>query len=345
MTPLSAFESAPMTDEPDRPDKPALQERDTTDSDCARWVAEFTADLRRMHEEAGKPSSRQMSRRAGYSHTALLGALAGTGRRLPSLELTLGLVQACRGDEQAWRARWHQEQARITAHALSRDHDLSARQALPDGRDVPSRPRRRLRRILLPALGVVVALAIGGVVLEFTTHGGSAPPTYGLGGALPTCEQSGADVYQLAAQVPRSFTSQQMKECIATFSKGSPQQPGPWPFFVYDTIVTPEDVRLGLFPPVDLYQDIGVKVRTTSTSEAQNGVGTVKLGSVVWADCYVHSAFHPIVPPSDDVGPTWLRIHWDSTSAFSSPTDPVEAYVYAGYTLPFTHNGKIPTCT
>jgi hypothetical protein len=61
-----------MTDKPDQPGEPSPEKPDTAESDCARWVTEFTADLRQMWEQAGKPSSRQMSRRAGYSHTALL---------------------------------------------------------------------------------------------------------------------------------------------------------------------------------------------------------------------------------------------------------------------------------
>jgi len=56
-------------------------------------VAEFTADLRQAREQTGKPSLRQMSRRAGYSHTVLLSALFGTGGRLPSLGLTLVLLR------------------------------------------------------------------------------------------------------------------------------------------------------------------------------------------------------------------------------------------------------------
>jgi hypothetical protein len=62
-TPMSEFGSAPMSDEPDRPGEPTPVERDTADSDRARRVAEFAADLRRIHEKADKPSLRQMSMR------------------------------------------------------------------------------------------------------------------------------------------------------------------------------------------------------------------------------------------------------------------------------------------
>jgi hypothetical protein len=140
-----------------------------------------------------------------------------------------------------------------------------------------------------------------------------------------------------------------MKEFIAGFSKNPPQQSGPWPFFVYDTIVTQEDMgRLANATPADIGKDFGLHVRTTPTERAQY-VGTVNLGSVVWADCYLTNNYDPGPPPSDDVGGKWLRIQWptnlDTTApGLSSPTDPFREYVYAGYTLPFTHNGKIPSC-
>jgi hypothetical protein len=341
-----------MTDEPDRPDKAASPERDTADSDCSRWVAEFAADLRRMHEKAQKPSLRQMSMKVPYSHTALSNALRGAGGHLPSQKLTLALVRACGGDEQAWSARWQQEHARITAHAKSRDRGLGAGEAVPSEFHVRSPFRRPGRPILLSALGVALALVIG-VVFEFNHGGGSVPPTDGFGGALPICEQSGTynscEIQQWADRVPRGETSQQMKEFIAGFSKNPPQQSGPWPFFVYDTIVTQEDMgRLANATPADIGKDFGLHVRTTPTERAQY-VGTVNLGSVVWADCYLTNNYDPGPPPSDDVGGKWLRIQWptnlDTTApGLSSPTDPFREYVYAGYTLPFTHNGKIPSC-
>jgi hypothetical protein len=337
-----------MTDEPDRPGEPSPQERGTAQDDCARWVAEFAADLRRMHEKAQKPSSRQMSMKVPYSHTALSSALRGVGGRLPSQALTLALVRACGGDEQAWRARWEREHARIAARTESRDRSAGAGagQAMPSGPDVPPPlPRRHLRRILLPALGAALTLVIVGVVFT-VTDGGSLPTTCAHTGAYISCIQ------QLAKQIPDNQTPQQIKDRIATFSQNPPQSPGPWPFFVYDTIVTPDEVDLGAFLPADLHQDKGVIVRTTSTSDTQQ-IGTVYSysKSIVWADCYVPEGYHPQkLSKNDDVGGKWLRIHWPTNlpttaSALSSPTDPIEAYIYAGFTLPFTHNGKIPTCT
>jgi hypothetical protein len=65
----------------------------------------FTAELRKLHERAGRPSLRAMARSAHYSHTALSGVLSAG--RLPSLPLTLAFVRACRGNEDEWRRRWN----------------------------------------------------------------------------------------------------------------------------------------------------------------------------------------------------------------------------------------------
>lgn len=79
-------------------------------------------------------------------------------------------------------------------------------------------------------------------------------------------------------------------------------------------------------------------------------VGSTPPGSPVWADCFVMNDYNPEVGSSVDVGPKWLRIHWpiDTPATMynrSSPQAPFLEYVYAGYTLPFTHNGNIPQCS
>lgn len=65
----------------------------------------FAADLRQLRTNAGKPSYRELSRRAHFSATTLSDAAGG--RRLPGLDVTLAYVRACHGDEQAWERRWH----------------------------------------------------------------------------------------------------------------------------------------------------------------------------------------------------------------------------------------------
>ena len=53
----------------------------------------FAGDLRRLRDQAGKPSYRELARRANYSPTALSDEAGG--RKLPSLALTLDFVRAC----------------------------------------------------------------------------------------------------------------------------------------------------------------------------------------------------------------------------------------------------------
>ncbi|NGY63787.1 hypothetical protein G7043_33200 [Lentzea sp. NEAU-D13] len=66
----------------------------------------FAGDLRRLRDQAGKPSYRELARRANYSPTALSDAAGG--RKLPSLALTLAFVRACEGDATPWTKRWRE---------------------------------------------------------------------------------------------------------------------------------------------------------------------------------------------------------------------------------------------
>ncbi len=64
----------------------------------------FAADLRVLREDAGTPTYRQLSARAHYSAAAL--SEAASGRKLPSLPVTLAYVRACDGDPAEWERRW-----------------------------------------------------------------------------------------------------------------------------------------------------------------------------------------------------------------------------------------------
>ncbi|MDX3663406.1 helix-turn-helix domain-containing protein [Streptomyces sp. ID05-26A] len=66
----------------------------------------FAGDLRRLRDQAGKPSYRELARRANYSPTALSDAAGG--RKLPSLALTLAFVRACEADPASWTKRWRE---------------------------------------------------------------------------------------------------------------------------------------------------------------------------------------------------------------------------------------------
>ncbi|MER7130094.1 WD40 repeat domain-containing protein [Streptosporangium saharense] len=67
-------------------------------------LTRFAADLRLLRAKAGGPPYRELARHAHYSSATL--ADAASGRKLPSLAVTLAYVQACGGDASEWEARW-----------------------------------------------------------------------------------------------------------------------------------------------------------------------------------------------------------------------------------------------
>ncbi|MEU0881678.1 helix-turn-helix domain-containing protein [Lentzea sp. NPDC005914] len=69
-------------------------------------LLQFAADLRRLREQAGSPTYRELSRRAHYSAAAL--SEAAGGRKLPSLAVTKAYVQACDADPEEWARRWRE---------------------------------------------------------------------------------------------------------------------------------------------------------------------------------------------------------------------------------------------
>ena len=68
-------------------------------------LTEFAADLRRLREQAGNPTYRELGRRAHYSAGTL--SEAAGGRKLPSLAVTTAYVRACGGVVSEWEQRWH----------------------------------------------------------------------------------------------------------------------------------------------------------------------------------------------------------------------------------------------
>lgn len=65
---------------------------------------EFAARLRKLRDQAGRPTYRDLARQAHYSIATLSSAAAG--RRLPSLAVTLAYVRACGGNEREWEVIW-----------------------------------------------------------------------------------------------------------------------------------------------------------------------------------------------------------------------------------------------
>ncbi|WP_328473354.1 hypothetical protein OHA21_12280 [Actinoplanes sp. NBC_00393] len=78
-------------------------------------IAQFAAGLRQLREKAGKPGYRQMAARANYSVATL--SAAASGRRLPTLEVTLAYVAACDGDLVDWERRWREAERLSVAPA------------------------------------------------------------------------------------------------------------------------------------------------------------------------------------------------------------------------------------
>lgn len=67
-------------------------------------LLQFVGDLRRLRRRAGEPTYRELGRRTNYSASALSEAVSG--RRLPSLAVTVALIRACAGDADEWTDRW-----------------------------------------------------------------------------------------------------------------------------------------------------------------------------------------------------------------------------------------------
>ncbi|MCG5220609.1 nSTAND1 domain-containing NTPase [Streptosporangium soli] len=82
-------------------------------------VARFASELRKLRQEAGGLTYRAMARRANYSPAVL--AQAAAGDRLPSLPVALAYVQACGGDAEEWRARWHAADREALERAAEQD--------------------------------------------------------------------------------------------------------------------------------------------------------------------------------------------------------------------------------
>src|SRR5690348_2932750 len=104
-------------------------------------LREFASRLRRLREESGGRSYRQLAKAANFAAPTL--ARAASGRSLPSWEVTRAYVAACGGDPDHWHATWAS-----TARLLGRDHQpgfpapspagASGSQALPPGFPAPS---------------------------------------------------------------------------------------------------------------------------------------------------------------------------------------------------------------
>ncbi|MFF9351628.1 helix-turn-helix domain-containing protein [Streptomyces sp. NPDC014734] len=128
----------------------------------------FAYELRTLRRSAGNPSYRELASRANYSGTTLSEAARGVS--LPSLEVTLAYVKACKGDVGLWQRLWTETDAALRADDTS---DFQASEALsePVARGARFRPvgafppvgrgicGPNLLRTALPALAGIAGVA------------------------------------------------------------------------------------------------------------------------------------------------------------------------------------------
>jgi energy-coupling factor transporter ATP-binding protein EcfA2 len=77
----------------------------------AGQLSQFAQGLRHLRDKAGSPPYRELGRRAHYSAGTL--SEAASGRKLPTLAVTLAYVQACEGDTAEWERRWRRLAAEL----------------------------------------------------------------------------------------------------------------------------------------------------------------------------------------------------------------------------------------
>ncbi|WP_413755107.1 hypothetical protein [Streptomyces sp. MMBL 11-3] len=87
-------------------------------------VARFAYELRKLRQEAGGPTYREMAARSSYSAATL--AQAAAGGRLPSLPVTLAYVAACGGPPTDWERRWQRARTQQLAEPPGADDDAES---------------------------------------------------------------------------------------------------------------------------------------------------------------------------------------------------------------------------
>ncbi|MDQ1017677.1 nSTAND1 domain-containing NTPase [Streptomyces afghaniensis] len=82
-------------------------------------VQRFAAGLRALREAAGRPTYREMARRARYGVTTL--SQAAAGKQLPTRAVALAYVKACGGDLAEWERRWREASDELAAETTADD--------------------------------------------------------------------------------------------------------------------------------------------------------------------------------------------------------------------------------
>ncbi|GLZ39718.1 DUF2690 domain-containing protein [Actinokineospora sp. NBRC 105648] len=122
-------------------------------------VQEFAQALRQLREKAGNPPYRLLAERTHFARATL--AAAAAGYRLPTLDVTLAYAQACDGDLDEWRARWH-DVRRLSGKATAVEEAPAAENPLPP---LPSTLGLRALRRWWWIAAAVVASVVGTIAL------------------------------------------------------------------------------------------------------------------------------------------------------------------------------------
>ncbi|MFI9642767.1 DUF2690 domain-containing protein [Micromonospora sp. NPDC051925] len=232
---------------------------------------EFVADLARLRCEAGQPSLRKMSATAHYSHTALANVLSGA--RLPSLELTMAFVRACGGDEETWRARWHQEAALIQGtHPAALRPGSAQTQPVSERpgseQTLPERPAARQPAVPRWALAATAGLTVllAGSIVPLLADSESRPngqPDHPAGASTPAPTvpaADGADPQEERCQVdavsaetvPVPDPDPKQPTYGSLTLRYSPRCRAAWPLFVStERVPTGATIRLSANRPAD----------------------------------------------------------------------------------------------
>ncbi|MFF7951527.1 nSTAND1 domain-containing NTPase [Streptomyces griseorubiginosus] len=96
--------------------------RETPVDPAAGPVPRLAYELRKLRQEAGGPTYRELARRAHFSVTAL--SQAAAGEQLPSLQVTLAYATACGGDAGEWERRWKEAEREVREAAADLDDDV-----------------------------------------------------------------------------------------------------------------------------------------------------------------------------------------------------------------------------
>jgi hypothetical protein len=125
-------------------------------------VQRFAFELRKLRDEAGTPTYRELAEQTHFARATL--AAATSGHRLPTLDVTLAFVQACAGNTDEWQTRWHDCRREL---GLADDDEFEPAQPV-----APTVPSFRMR----PMWIVSAAVLLAGIALAAVLVSNQSPP-------------------------------------------------------------------------------------------------------------------------------------------------------------------------